>query len=236
MNRLRAPINIAIAVLLVIGTIASQTAVARSDDMGGASVLAKYDGETIFSAIFFAKGPGAAALPARGFAPPTDDEARAIVDAIGTADPGFFTRFAADIHSGDRALIRDAVNGAARHLHDAVASRYHSLGCDPTIDPTCTPCDPTIDPTCTPCDPTLDPTCSSVDGLKLLIAVNAIIAIVATVAADFVRVVDIYRDYNIYVSSDVYRTQYWTQAVLGDNDSALTADAFIDAIAKAFGA
>jgi len=225
MNRLRAPINIAIAVLLVIGTIASQTAVARSDDVGGANVLAKYDGETIFSAIFFAKGPGASALPTRGFAPPTDDQARAIVDAIGTADPGFFTRFAADIHSGDRALIRDAVSGAARHLRDSVASRYHSLDCDPTIDPTCTPC-----------DPTLDPTCSSVDGFKLLIAVNAVIAIVATVAADFVRVVDFYRDYNIYVSSDVYRTQYWTQAVLGDNDSALTADAFIDAIAKAFGA
>ena len=222
MNRLRNTIAIAFAILLIVG-VDARSAVARSDAVGGGAV-AKYDGQTIFSAVFFAKGPAASALPTRAFPAPTEDQAQTILGAIQAADPSFFDRFAADIRSGDRALIREALNGAARALHDAVVvARSHTLtDCDPSLDPSCTTCDPTIDV----CD----------EAIKLLIAVHAVIAIVAVDAADFYRVVDFVQDYNVYYSSDLWRTQYWYQAVTGETETQLAEDAFIDAIAKAFAA
>jgi SdpC family antimicrobial peptide len=221
-HRARIAFAIAFAIALVIGMSAPPPAVARSES-GSAAATVKFDGETLFSAIFFGTGPAAALLPSRAFPEPTNDQARTIVAGINAADPAFFSRFAADVRSGDRLVIREALNNAARMLELVVQQAY----------PATTSCDPTVDPSCTPCDPTIDPSCPS--DLGFVLAVHAVIAIAIDVAADFVRVVDFVRDYNIYYQYDLWRTQYFYREVLMDQASQLASDAFIDAVAKAFG-
>jgi SdpC family antimicrobial peptide len=205
---------IAFTLALVIGTNAPLMAVARSDGgSGGATVSAKFDGETLFSAIFFATGPAAARLPSRSFPEPTADQARTIVAGINAADPAFFSRFADDVRTGDRIVIREALNNAARMLEMVITAAYNAtMDCDASVDPTCDP------------------------NLGIVLALRIDIAIVAVVAADFVRVVDFYRDYNIYYQYDLWRTEYFYKAVLMDQASQLASDAFIDAVARAFGA
>jgi SdpC family antimicrobial peptide len=205
---------IAFALALVIGTITPVTAVARSDGGSGSSTATTtFDGQTLFSAIFFATGPAAARLPARAFPEPTADQARTIVSGINAADPAFFKKFADDIRTGDRVVIREALNNAARMLEMVITAAYNAtMDCDPTVDPTCDP------------------------SLGIVLALRIDIAIVVVVAADFVRVVDFYRDYNIYYQYDLWRTEYFYKAVLMDQASQLASDAFIDAVARAFGA
>jgi SdpC family antimicrobial peptide len=215
-QRTRIAFAIALAIALVVGTNAAPAALARSDSGGSTSstpAAAMFDGRTLFSAIFFATGPAAALLPARAFPAPTADQARTIVDGINAADPSFFKKFADDVRTGDRVVIREALNNAARLLEQVIQGSFETtLDCDPSVDPTCDP------------------------SLGIVLALRVDIAIVAVVAADFVRVVDFYRDYNIYYQYDLWRTEYFYKAVLMDQASQLASDAFIDAVAKAFGA
>lgn len=128
----RSTLAIALVTALTIGVSAPASAAMRSAENVSAAT-ATYDGPTLFDAIFFNTGPGAALLPAER-PTMTSEGAAALTSTIDRTDPTFFHRFAADIHSGDRVAIRAALEEgrgkllALASLQDPLATAY--VNCD----------------------------------------------------------------------------------------------------------
>jgi SdpC family antimicrobial peptide len=207
-THLRTALAIVLAIALVIGPNATRAALARSHD-DGATVAATYDGETIFSGIFFRTGPVAALLPERALPAATADEARTLIAAIDAADPTFFRTFAQDIATSDRVVIREALNGAARVLRAAVMASYGGTHTD------------------------CAPGCAG-DAGTLIILDNylfVVMPLVVILTDDYARVATESAAYEY----ELWRFDRFAEAVLMDHDSQLAMDAFVDALARTFG-
>ena len=73
-----------------------------------------YDGVTIYRGLFFGNGPVVSKLPTlrkvAGFYPPEYKALETpVINYIKSKDPTYFDKFAADMQSGDRARVADAI-------------------------------------------------------------------------------------------------------------------------------
>lgn len=108
------------------------TLLGSTGDVEARSTIRSADGKELFRGIILGRGPVADALPelwngSHTAVPDTPEGAAAamleqrLVSQIASADPRYFSRFAADVTSGDHARIERALAGARPALEHALA-------------------------------------------------------------------------------------------------------------------